>query len=84
MGANILIPSIADPKIYSFSPDTKPPPPDGNYFSYFTLAIVTIILWIICWLATSNWPWGKALSWEKFKYVKPIACDVVSHRGGHL
>jgi hypothetical protein len=83
MGANVLIPSIADPKIYRFNPDFEPP--DGNYFSYFTLAIVTVILWIICWLATSNWPWGKALSWDKFKYVlKLIACDVVFLRRGHL
>ncbi|KAJ2923408.1 hypothetical protein H1R20_g13685, partial [Candolleomyces eurysporus] len=63
IGANIFIPIIGDPKSFSLG-DVKPP--DSNYFSFFSLAILTIALWIICWLGTSNWPWRKPLTWDKF------------------
>ncbi|RXW19833.1 hypothetical protein EST38_g6020 [Candolleomyces aberdarensis] len=61
--ANIFITIIGDPKSFS---DPGFAPPDGNYFSFFSLDVLTVVLWIICWLGTSNWPWGKSLTWDKF------------------
>jgi hypothetical protein len=62
--ANIFITIIGDPKSFSNPGFT---PPDGSDYSFFSLDILTVVLWIICWLGTSNWPWTKSLTWDKFK-----------------
>ncbi|KAJ2929328.1 hypothetical protein H1R20_g7767, partial [Candolleomyces eurysporus] len=61
--ANVFIALIGDPKIFR---TTSFRPPDGERFSFFSLNILTVVLWIICWLGTSNWPRGKSLTWDKF------------------
>ncbi|KAJ2914999.1 hypothetical protein MD484_g5432, partial [Candolleomyces efflorescens] len=66
LAVNMLLPGISDPKSFKYDPEIEAPGPDGSPLSFFVLIVFPVIIWIICWLATSNWPWRKELSWDKF------------------
>jgi hypothetical protein len=62
---NKVFPRIGDPKIFSNPYFTAP---DGiEDRSIVTLDILILVVWVICWLATSNWPWRKSMTWDKLK-----------------
>lgn len=61
--ANIWIVAIGDPKSFNTSTFS----PDRAEYSFFTLNLLTLVLWIISWLSTSAWPWGKTLTWDKLQ-----------------
>ncbi|KAF6745318.1 hypothetical protein DFP72DRAFT_1018165 [Ephemerocybe angulata] len=62
--ANIWIIVIGDPKGLDF----------GSYSvtaknarrSFFVIEMLTLLTWIVCWLATSVWPWRRTVTLDKF------------------
>ncbi|KAF6744069.1 hypothetical protein DFP72DRAFT_764153, partial [Ephemerocybe angulata] len=62
--ANVWIISIGDPKTFDVS--SRNVTGENATGSYFTMQILTIILWIISWLSTSAWPWKRTVTFDKF------------------
>ncbi|KAF6743121.1 hypothetical protein DFP72DRAFT_1102052 [Ephemerocybe angulata] len=62
--ANIWVISIGDPRSFDFGSVSVTA--DNATGSFFVIEMLTIITWIVCWLATSAWPWQRTLTFDKF------------------
>ncbi|KAF6745827.1 hypothetical protein DFP72DRAFT_756251, partial [Ephemerocybe angulata] len=63
--SNVGIVYLGDPYAIGFRSPTREP----SYFpeSFAGIDTVTPVVWIICWLATSVWPWHSTLTSERLK-----------------
>ncbi|KAF5334261.1 hypothetical protein D9611_014580 [Ephemerocybe angulata] len=62
--ANVWVAIVGDPKSFDFG--TQNATKEDADGSYFTMQIVTVVTWIICWLSASAWPWQRTLTLDKF------------------